>query len=425
MRADLQEMVEQAREVETMLEQDLQTAERRLAQVDGRLRDCQAEAQGWKEKYLQSEKERDAQVTRIQADMAKLTRELAHVKASLRDEELKHDDLERHDRIVESSLGDVERRYNEVLEKNADLESELAMREDLAVECQRLKDTVRDLQSELLVAQSASRISPLPQKHQLEPKEDVLSESEVSSQKKSEYHQDRPSTIQRSASIQASSDLLGRLSAISARMSGISENYRIRSAIPVPRRFSQAVSIAQESPSPISSSHRPMPVQGTYRDFQAPISAKTPSATPFTTPLSRRHSSIPAPASSQTPRLDTFAQPSSTPAKTPATRTSALTRPLPRPQAARQSMGPLLNHSQPLLPSTFGSPTVAVKRPGVNGAPLAALPSSWTREQMERVEGPTPPQAATPSSLSPAKPSSSPTKSMRVPRRQSTFTRRI
>ncbi|ORY81582.1 hypothetical protein BCR37DRAFT_387816 [Protomyces lactucae-debilis] len=414
MRADLQEMVEQAREVESMLEQDLQQAERRLAQTEAKVRECMAEVSTWKHKYLTCESERAAQATRLQADVSKLTRELAQVKATLRDEELKHDDLERHERIVESSLGDMERRYNDLLERNADLESELAMREGWAVECQRLKDTVRDLQTELHIAQSrpskAAEQAARPQHAiEAEAKDDLLSESEASSQKDTEF-QPMP-TLHRNASVQASSDLLGRLSAISARMSGISENYRLRSAIPVPRRQSLALSVVS------SSSAAGSPQRTATAKSYAPSS-----------PNMRRQSGIPTPATVAAASLPLpQTTPSSISKAATGGRISALTRPLPRSAAThRQSLGPFMNHAQPILPSTFGSPTVTVKQQRTQ--PVAALPSSWTREQLEQGSGPAPPPtgpAASSSSSSPSKPSSSPTRSMRVPRRQSAFIRRV
>lgn len=60
------------------------------------------------------------------------------------------------DRVTVTTLEDFEARMNLQIEKNALLENELDEKEKTVIMCQRLKDEVRDLRSEININQQKS-----------------------------------------------------------------------------------------------------------------------------------------------------------------------------------------------------------------------------------------------------------------------------
>lgn len=90
--------------------------------------------------------------------MNKLTNELYTVKeayrkcvAQMRDLEVNNDELENAERMVASSLHDLEARFNDTLERNAMMEDELRKKGLLEEENQRLKDELQEANEELAV----------------------------------------------------------------------------------------------------------------------------------------------------------------------------------------------------------------------------------------------------------------------------------
>lgn len=61
----------------------------------------------------------------------------------IRDLEQKNDDLERAERVMLESVGDIEAKLNSAIERNALLENELDEKETLKTMVQRLKDEQR------------------------------------------------------------------------------------------------------------------------------------------------------------------------------------------------------------------------------------------------------------------------------------------
>lgn len=82
--------------------------------------------------------------------LAELNRELSTLREShniyknqMRDLELNNDELENAERMVASSLNDMESRYNKAIERTALLEEELLEKSRLEEENQRLKDELQ------------------------------------------------------------------------------------------------------------------------------------------------------------------------------------------------------------------------------------------------------------------------------------------
>ncbi|CAG8576879.1 2117_t:CDS:2 [Ambispora gerdemannii] len=68
-----------------------------------------------------------------------------------RELELHNDDLERTERAAQSSLMDLESKYNKAIERNVLLENELEGKNQLIVQVQRLKDELRDVNIEMAI----------------------------------------------------------------------------------------------------------------------------------------------------------------------------------------------------------------------------------------------------------------------------------
>lgn len=92
-------------------------------------------------------------ISTLEAELAVTTATKDALQRYIRELEQSNDDLERTKRATIVTLEDFEQRMNEVIERNAFLESELDDKENLLESVQRLKDEARDLHQELAVRQ--------------------------------------------------------------------------------------------------------------------------------------------------------------------------------------------------------------------------------------------------------------------------------
>ncbi|KAK2832978.1 hypothetical protein Q5P01_016867 [Channa striata] len=150
---ELQEFQQMSRDYEVELETELKQCEarnRELLSANSRLR---MELDNYKEKYETQHSEACRQISSLEGDLAETTAIRDHLHKYIRELEQANDDLERAKRATIMSLEDFEQRMNQVIERNAFLESELDEKENLLESVQRLKDEARDLRQELAVQQ--------------------------------------------------------------------------------------------------------------------------------------------------------------------------------------------------------------------------------------------------------------------------------
>ncbi|XP_034448303.1 nuclear distribution protein nudE homolog 1 [Hippoglossus hippoglossus] len=150
---ELQEFQQMSRDYEGELETELKQCEarnRELLAANDRLR---MELENYKEKYEMHHSEACRQISSLEGDMAETTAVRDQLHKYIRELEQANDDLERTKRATIMSLEDFEQRMNQVIERNAFLESELDEKENLLESVQRLKDEARDLRQELAVQQ--------------------------------------------------------------------------------------------------------------------------------------------------------------------------------------------------------------------------------------------------------------------------------
>ncbi|KAM7371499.1 hypothetical protein PAMP_008735 [Pampus punctatissimus] len=150
---ELQEFQQMSRDYEVELETELKQCEarnRELLAANNRLR---MELENYKEKYETQHSEAYRQISSLEGDLAETTAIRDQLHKYIRELEQANDDLERTKRATIMSLEDFEQRMNQVIERNAFLESELDEKENLLESVQRLKDEARDLRQELAVQQ--------------------------------------------------------------------------------------------------------------------------------------------------------------------------------------------------------------------------------------------------------------------------------
>ncbi|XP_059204408.1 nuclear distribution protein nudE homolog 1-A-like [Centropristis striata] len=150
---ELQEFQQMSRDYEVELETELKQCEarnRELLSANNRLR---MELENYKEKYETQHSEAHRQISNLEGDLAETTAVRDQLHRYIRELEQANDDLERTKRATIMSLEDFEQRMNQVIERNAFLESELDEKENLLESVQRLKDEARDLRQELAVQQ--------------------------------------------------------------------------------------------------------------------------------------------------------------------------------------------------------------------------------------------------------------------------------
>uniref|UniRef100_H3D139 NudE neurodevelopment protein 1 n=1 Tax=Tetraodon nigroviridis TaxID=99883 RepID=H3D139_TETNG len=150
---ELQEFQQMSRDYEVELETELKQCEmrnRELISANSRLK---MELENYKEKYETQSSEAYRQISGLEGELAENTAIKDQLQKYIRELEQANDDLERTKRTTIMSLEDFEQRMNQVIERNAFLESELDEKEDLLESVQRLKDEARDLRQELAVQQ--------------------------------------------------------------------------------------------------------------------------------------------------------------------------------------------------------------------------------------------------------------------------------
>ncbi|XP_068193833.1 nuclear distribution protein nudE homolog 1 isoform X2 [Antennarius striatus] len=150
---ELQEFQQMSRDYEVELEMELKQCEarnRELLAANNRLR---MELENYKDKYEAQQSEAYRQISTLEGDLEQTTAIRDQFHKYIRELEQANDDLERTKRATIMSLEDFEQRMNQVIERNAFLESELDEKENLLESVQRLKDEARDLRQELAVQQ--------------------------------------------------------------------------------------------------------------------------------------------------------------------------------------------------------------------------------------------------------------------------------
>lgn len=156
---ELQEFQQMSRDYETELESELKQCEGRNKELllsNNRLR---MDLENIKEKFEAQHSDALRHISSLEEELLETKAVRDHLQKYIRELEQSNDDLERTKRATIMSLEDFEQRMNQVIERNAFLESELDEKENLLESVQRLKDEARDLRQELAVRHKDRRPS--------------------------------------------------------------------------------------------------------------------------------------------------------------------------------------------------------------------------------------------------------------------------
>ncbi|BGP55059.1 NADH:ubiquinone oxidoreductase [Rhodotorula sphaerocarpa] len=154
---DILEFTESSKELQAELESELERMDKAEKGMRKELDDTKNDKEEWKNKYTTALRDHTATMTHMQRELETLRATEKSLRTKLRDMELDNDDLEKSEREKDSSLQDLETRYNKSLERIALLEEELVAKAQLEEEVQRLKDELRDVNEELVVTRSQAQ----------------------------------------------------------------------------------------------------------------------------------------------------------------------------------------------------------------------------------------------------------------------------
>ncbi|CAO3599605.1 unnamed protein product [Absidia cylindrospora] len=181
-RAALDEFQVSSRELEEELEKELQTTEKAYKELKSQCEQSRRDADEWKTKFTDAKHEQSITMMQMQReiDILRATEEMFRKK--ILELELDNDDLERTERAATSSLSDLEVKLNKAIERNVILENEIATKDNLTEQTQRLKDELNEVNQELSVYRNKSS----KQRTRLE---DMESQLELANKKNNELQE--------------------------------------------------------------------------------------------------------------------------------------------------------------------------------------------------------------------------------------------
>ncbi|KAF8316217.1 uncharacterized protein EI90DRAFT_3087005 [Cantharellus anzutake] len=157
---ELQDFQVSSRELEEELAKELELAEKAKEDMQRKFDKAENEKDEWKSKFMSLQSTHTTTVNSLQRELEALRESNHLVKIQLRELEMGNDDLEHHERAVISSLEDLEQKYSKLLEEKILLEHELQDKAALEEGIQRVKDELRDAQTEISVLQEKLEKAP-------------------------------------------------------------------------------------------------------------------------------------------------------------------------------------------------------------------------------------------------------------------------
>lgn len=147
----LEEYQLESKEYEEELEHSLEVSEKQNKELRHLVHTMQLEIDQWKTKFNEAEFQHNRTIDSLQRESLQLKASSQDWKEKARALELENDELERAQRVMESSRLDAEQKAASLMERNTFLEHEVVMKQRLVMVVQRLKDQIRDQQNEITV----------------------------------------------------------------------------------------------------------------------------------------------------------------------------------------------------------------------------------------------------------------------------------
>ncbi|CAG8568743.1 7419_t:CDS:2 [Ambispora leptoticha] len=250
--AALEEFQQSSKELEEELERELEQSEKMCRDLKTKNEQLKNEVDVWKQKYYQSKSESNINTTQMQRELDSLRSLKEKFMIQTRELELHNDDLERTERAAQSSLMDLENKYNKAIERNVLLENELEGKNQLIVQVQRLKDELRDVNIEMAI---------LKNKQDGEYGPPTAAAVTTYSRPSSAMSVDSPPPSSPTFSSHAQSnpvmmvqEMVGRVKSLEARL--VSCRSLVTPLLAPPPSYSTTMPLCTSPPSPVFSKHR-------------------------------------------------------------------------------------------------------------------------------------------------------------------------
>ncbi|CZT24974.1 uncharacterized protein RCC_10703 [Ramularia collo-cygni] len=161
--ADLADFQASSKELEEQMEKDLMTVEKSERKWKEQVEKLQFEVEEWKTKHKQAKAEANNAQNKLQKEITAMRDTIRSQQSQLRDTEVMNDDYERQARNTETSLEDLESKYNASIERGVMFEETIRQseqeREELRIETQRLRDDLGDLKVESEITREKLRLA--------------------------------------------------------------------------------------------------------------------------------------------------------------------------------------------------------------------------------------------------------------------------
>eukprot|EP00128_Syssomonas_multiformis_P003808 Colp12_sorted_trinity150504_noHs@26475 len=162
------EFLTSSRDLEAELEREAQHYENLTKDYKSKLERLEREYEGVKDRFAEQQRQSLAQITSLQQQMTELQKRNEQNAKYIRELEQSNDDYERSERIAETSLKELSDRLNEVIERNALLESEIHEKNTMLIDMHRVQEELRDIRYDMKVQKErresrASIMSPMRQ----------------------------------------------------------------------------------------------------------------------------------------------------------------------------------------------------------------------------------------------------------------------
>lgn len=160
---DLADFQASSKDLEEQLESDIVTAEKNERKWKEQVEKLNFEVEEWKTKHKQAKVEANSAQNKLQKEITAMRDTIRSQQSQLRDTEVMNDDYERQARNTETSLEDLESKYNASIERGVLFEETIRQseqeREELRIETQRLRDDLGDLKVESEITREKLRLA--------------------------------------------------------------------------------------------------------------------------------------------------------------------------------------------------------------------------------------------------------------------------
>ncbi|KAK9760985.1 NADH:ubiquinone oxidoreductase [Basidiobolus ranarum] len=161
-RDNLEDFQESSRELEEELEKELANTESANKELNHKYQTLKLELDSLRQKNQDSKLDANHTISTMQKEIDTLRQAYELYKKRNRELEQNNDDLETYGRRAQTSIEDLEEHLNKAVEWKIKLEHETEVKNRLMEEVQRLKDELKDLQTELEIVRSRGGALPPP-----------------------------------------------------------------------------------------------------------------------------------------------------------------------------------------------------------------------------------------------------------------------